>query len=73
MKTVIITGGTKGIGAEIAKKFMDANYKVIIGARKKAGLALESHRNLRRDRARSYCQTVSNFWNPSAKTIAFPN
>ena len=47
MKTVIITGGTKGIGAEIAKKFMDANYKVIIGARKKAGLALESHRNLR--------------------------
>ena len=28
--------------------FMDANYKVIIGARKKAGLALESHRKSRR-------------------------
>ena len=47
MKTVIITGGTKGIGADIARRFMDANYNVLIGSRSKSGLAKESHKNLK--------------------------
>lgn len=33
MKTVIITGGSKGIGLEIAKTFLSNNYKVIVGSR----------------------------------------
>ena len=33
MKTVIITGGNKGIGLDITSAFLKANYKVIVGAR----------------------------------------
>ena len=33
MKTVIITGGTKGIGADIAQTFLNSDYYVIVGAR----------------------------------------
>lgn len=47
MKTVIITGGTKGIGAEIAKKFLIKNYRVLIGSRTKTGLALETNKNMK--------------------------
>ena len=47
MKTVIITGGTQGIGADIARKFMDTSWNVLIGARSKSGLAGESHENLK--------------------------
>ncbi|MCK5579866.1 MAG: SDR family oxidoreductase [Candidatus Omnitrophica bacterium] len=38
-KTVIITGGTKGIGAAIAKEFYAAGYHVVVGSRKDNGLA----------------------------------
>lgn len=37
MKTVIITGGNKGIGLDIAKCFLKANYNVIVGARSDNG------------------------------------
>jgi 3-oxoacyl-[acyl-carrier protein] reductase len=37
MKTVIITGGNKGIGFDIVKSFLDANYNVIVGARSDNG------------------------------------
>jgi len=47
MKTVIITGGTQGIGAAIAHKFLDKGWQVVIGARKRSGLALENHRYLK--------------------------
>ena len=33
MKTVIITGGNKGIGWDITSAFLKANYKVLVGAR----------------------------------------
>lgn len=33
MKTVIVTGGTKGIGAAICKKLLDSGYKVIATGR----------------------------------------
>lgn len=33
MKVAIITGGTKGIGLGIAKTFIEAGYKVIVGSR----------------------------------------
>ena len=33
MRTVIITGGNKGIGWDITSAFLKANYKVIVGAR----------------------------------------
>jgi len=38
-KTVIITGGSKGIGAAIAKAFYQAGMNVFIGARNNTGLA----------------------------------
>ena len=46
MKTVIITGGTRGIGAEISRKFLTEGWHVLIGARKKSGLANENHENI---------------------------
>jgi 3-oxoacyl-[acyl-carrier protein] reductase/meso-butanediol dehydrogenase/(S,S)-butanediol dehydrogenase/diacetyl reductase len=39
MKTVIVTGGTKGIGAAIARHFYEQGAFVVIGARKDNGLA----------------------------------
>ena len=47
MKTVVITGGTKGIGAEIARGFLSDGWYVIIAARNKSGLAEENHDNLK--------------------------
>ena len=47
MKTVIITGGTKGIGAEIARKFLHDGWQVLIAARNNSGLALENRKNLK--------------------------
>jgi len=32
-KTVVITGGTRGIGAEITRAFLSAGYQVFVGAR----------------------------------------
>ena len=37
-KTVVITGGTKGIGAAISQAFYEAGYSVLIGARNNNGL-----------------------------------
>ena len=47
MKTVIITGGTKGIGAEIARVFLDDGWQVLIGARSKSELAQENHEHMK--------------------------
>ena len=47
MKTVIITGGTKGIGAEISRKFLAEGWYVLIAARKRSGLATENHNYLK--------------------------
>ena len=44
MKTVIITGGTKGIGADIARRFLETGYHVLIGARHRSGLAEEKQK-----------------------------
>ena len=46
MKTVIITGGTRGIGAAIARGFLSDGWHVIIAARNNFGLAKENHKNL---------------------------
>ncbi len=37
-KTVIITGGTKGIGAEIARVFYEAKFYVVLGSRQESHL-----------------------------------
>ena len=47
MKTVIITGGTKGIGADLARGFLNADWQVLIGARTKSGLPKEIPKNLK--------------------------
>ena len=46
MKTVIITGGTRGIGADIARGFLSDSWHVVIAARNNSGLAKENHKNL---------------------------
>ena len=47
MKTIVITGGTKGIGSDIARKFLSEGWDVLIGARQETGLALEKHERLK--------------------------
>jgi 3-oxoacyl-[acyl-carrier protein] reductase/meso-butanediol dehydrogenase/(S,S)-butanediol dehydrogenase/diacetyl reductase len=47
MPTVIITGGTKGIGADISRKFLKEDWHVLIAAREKLGLAAEKHEKLK--------------------------
>jgi NAD(P)-dependent dehydrogenase (short-subunit alcohol dehydrogenase family) len=37
-KTMVITGGNRGIGLSITEAFVDAGYSVFVGARKEAGL-----------------------------------
>ncbi len=41
LKTVIITGGTKGLGAAIARVFHGAGFCVLVGSRKDSGLSKE--------------------------------
>jgi 3-oxoacyl-[acyl-carrier protein] reductase/meso-butanediol dehydrogenase/(S,S)-butanediol dehydrogenase/diacetyl reductase len=38
-KTVVITGGNRGIGLSVTQAFVDAGYAVFVGARQEAGLA----------------------------------
>lgn len=38
-KTVVITGGNRGIGLSITEAFVDNDYSVIVGARHESGLA----------------------------------
>jgi len=38
-KTVVITGGNRGIGSYITEAFVEAGYTVVVGARSEAGLA----------------------------------
>lgn len=40
-RTVVITGGGKGIGAEIARVFHQEGFRVVIGSRHDSGLAAE--------------------------------
>ena len=47
MKTLVITGGTQGIGADIARVFLEAGYHVLIGARHRSGLAEIKHEHLK--------------------------
>jgi NAD(P)-dependent dehydrogenase (short-subunit alcohol dehydrogenase family) len=37
-KTVVITGGNRGIGLSITEAFVNAGYMVVVGARQEAGL-----------------------------------
>lgn len=37
-KSVVITGGNRGIGLSLTERFVDAGYSVIVGARQEAGL-----------------------------------
>ncbi|MGR3301676.1 MAG: SDR family oxidoreductase, partial [Candidatus Scalindua sp.] len=47
MRTIIITGGTKGIGANISRKFHQEGWFVVIASRKPSGLAKELGENIR--------------------------
>tara|TARA_B100000925_G_C22007944_1_gene474627 strand:+ start:3806 stop:4555 length:750 start_codon:yes stop_codon:yes gene_type:complete len=44
-KTVVITGGNRGIGLDITKSFIQAGYKVFIGARQKTKVLEELGEN----------------------------
>jgi NAD(P)-dependent dehydrogenase (short-subunit alcohol dehydrogenase family) len=38
LKTVVITGGNRGIGISLTQGFVDSGYAVVVGARQEAGL-----------------------------------
>jgi len=46
-KTVVVTGGNRGIGLSITEAFVSAGYYVIVGARTEAGLEQCDGRNVR--------------------------
>lgn len=46
MKTVLVTGGNKGIGLEVTRLFLAANYKVLVLARDFVGFEFEGHSNI---------------------------
>lgn len=46
MKTVIITGGNKGIGKDLTTSFLNSNYNVIVGARTELDASLLKKKNL---------------------------
>ena len=54
MKTIVITGGTKGIGSDIARKFLSEGWDVWIGARQETGLALEKQERLKFQKIGNY-------------------
>ena len=41
LKSVVITGGNRGIGRAITKAFVDAGYYVVVGARNEMDLKLK--------------------------------
>ena len=45
-KTIIITGGNKGIGLAITKKYLKENCKVFVGARSKISYNGPNKKNL---------------------------
>jgi 3-oxoacyl-[acyl-carrier protein] reductase/meso-butanediol dehydrogenase/(S,S)-butanediol dehydrogenase/diacetyl reductase len=46
-KTVVITGGSKGIGLDITQAFLENDYKVYVGARSPDNLAIINHPHLK--------------------------
>ncbi|MCP4652314.1 MAG: SDR family oxidoreductase [Candidatus Omnitrophica bacterium] len=46
-KTVVITGGNKGIGAQITRSFAQAGYRVVVAARTDTGLSRELGEDVR--------------------------
>ncbi len=46
MKTIVITGGTKGIGLEITKLFLKKKYFVVVGSRNKIKIDTDNSKNL---------------------------
>ena len=46
MKTVLITGGNKGIGLSTTEKFIDAGYVVIVVARNFDSFKFNGHKNV---------------------------
>ncbi|MFW5632929.1 MAG: SDR family NAD(P)-dependent oxidoreductase [Acetivibrio ethanolgignens] len=46
MKKVFITGGNKGIGLEITKLFLEADFRVIVAARDFEDFPYKNHSNL---------------------------
>ena len=44
-KSIVVTGGTKGIGVEITKSFLKQNAKVFVLARQKPKRIIQAKRN----------------------------
>lgn len=45
-KRVLVTGGNKGIGLEVARKFLDINYEVIVVARDFSNFEFSENKNV---------------------------
>jgi len=47
MKTVVITGGNKGIGLETTRLFLNSNYEVVVLARDFENFEFKNHKNIK--------------------------
>jgi NAD(P)-dependent dehydrogenase (short-subunit alcohol dehydrogenase family) len=60
-KTVVVTGSSTGIGFEIAKKYLDQNYKVYTISRRNINSISKNHMHIQGDLSKwSNCQNLSN-------------
>ena len=61
MKTVLVTGGARGIGKAISKKFADEGWRVLINYNTSEKAALEIVKEIGEDRCKAYKADVSNY------------
>lgn len=61
MKTVLVTGGARGIGKAISKKFAYEGWRVLINYNKSEKAAFELVNEIGKDRCRAYKADISNY------------
>ncbi len=66
MKTVLVTGGARGIGKAICKKFAEEGYFVLINYNNSGVAAIKLTEEIGKDRCRAYKADVSNYDEVSA-------
>ncbi len=61
MKTVLVTGGARGIGKAISKKFADEGWRVLINYNTSEKAAKELEEEIGKDRCKAYKADISSY------------